>query len=401
MIAHIDMDCFFVAVERLKDPSLRGKPVAVGGDPDRGRSVVTSASYEAREYGVHSAMPMAVALRLCPDLVVAPLDFDLYDQYHFKVKEVLQSFSPLVEMTSIDEGYVDLTGTERLWGDPMGTGERLRWAVKQATRLDCTVGVAQNKLMAKIASNEAKPNGLLHIPPGREELFLAPLPVEIIPGVGEKMSATLRDFGLETVGQIAAAGGSLMEAAFGLYGKYLWRAACGEGGSDLTPEWERKSISKETTFCTDTTDWRYLAAVLHYLTEKVCRRLRQEGKAARTVNVKIRYEDFETLDRSRTFPQPDNRDDALYSVADDLMKKAITRRVGIRLIGVGLSNLTPCFHQVNLFDEGAWLKGRRRLEAVDKTRRRFGFDSVLRGEAVYLINCASSYGMSYAVKGQP
>jgi len=395
------MDCFFVAVERLKDPSLRGKPVAVGGDPDRGRSVVTSASYEAREYGVHSAMPMAVALRLCPDLVVAPLDFDLYDQYHFKVKEVLQSFSPLVEMTSIDEGYVDLTGTERLWGDPMGTGERLRWTVKQATRLDCTVGVAQNKLMAKIASNEAKPNGLLHIPPGREELFLAPLPVEIIPGVGEKMSATLRDFGLETVGQIAAAGGSLMEAAFGLYGKYLWRAACGEGGSDLTPEWERKSISKETTFCTDTTDWRYLAAVLHYLTEKVCRRLRQEGKAARTVNVKIRYEDFETLDRSRTLPQPNNRDDALYSVADDLMKKAITRRVGIRLIGVGLSNLTPCFHQVNLFDEGAWLKGRRRLEAVDKTRRRFGFDSVLRGEAVYLINCASSYGMSYAVKGQP
>ncbi|MDP6457214.1 MAG: DNA polymerase IV [Candidatus Marinimicrobia bacterium] len=401
MIAHIDMDCFFVAVERLKDPSLRGKPVAVGGDPDRGRSVVTSASYEAREYGVHSAMPMAVALRLCPDLVVAPLDFDLYDQYHFKVKEVLQSFSPLVEMTSIDEGYVDLTGTERLWGDPMGTGERLRWTVKQATRLDCTVGVAQNKLMAKIASNEAKPNGLLHIPPGREELFLAPLPVEIIPGVGEKMSATLRDFGLETVGQIAAAGGSLMEAAFGLYGKYLWRAACGEGGSDLTPEWERKSISKETTFCTDTTDWRYLAAVLHYLTEKVCRRLRQEGKAARTVNVKIRYEDFETLDRSRTLPQPNNRDDALYSVADDLMKKAITRRVGIRLIGVGLSNLTPCYHQVNLFDEGAWLKGRRRLEAVDKTRRRFGFDSVLRGEAVYLINCASSYGMSYAVKGQP
>ena len=384
MIAHVDMDCFFVALERLKDPSLKDKPVAVGGDPEIGRSVVTSASYEARKFGVRSAMPMAVAIRRCPELVVVPTDFDLYNHYHFKVKEIFQSFSPMVEMTSIDEGYIDLSGTERLWGGPMETGERIRWAVKQMTQLDCTVGMARTKLTAKIASNEAKPNGLLWIPVETEAYFLAPLPVKVIPGVGATTATLLKSFGLEQVGQIAAAGELLMESTLGMTGRWLWYASMGKYESELLPEWERKSISKETTFRTDTTDPQYITAVLHMLTEKVCRRLRKEQKAARTVSVKLRYEDFDTIDRSRTLSQPESRDPSLFSVAKELMFSAITRRVGIRLIGVGLSNLIGSGRQTNLFDEGEWIKGWHRLEAIDKARSRFGFNAVLAGEAIRL-----------------
>jgi len=384
MIAHVDMDCFFVALERLKDPSLKDKPVAVGVDPEIGRSVVTSASYEARKFGVRSAMPMAVAIRRCPELVVVPTDFDLYNHYHFKVKEIFQSFSPMVEMTSIDEGYIDLSGTERLWGGPMETGERIRWAVKQMTQLDCTVGMARTKLTAKIASNEAKPNGLLWIPVETEAYFLAPLPVKVIPGVGATTATLLKSFGLEQVGQIAAAGELLMESTLGTTGRWLWYASMGKYESELLPEWERKSISKETTFRTDTTDPQYITAVLHMLTEKVCRRLRKEQKAARTVSVKLRYEDFDTIDRSRTLSQPESRDPSLFSVAKELMFSAITRRVGIRLIGVGLSNLIGSGRQTNLFDEGEWIKGWHRLEAIDKARSRFGFNAVLAGEAIRL-----------------
>ena len=384
MIAHVDMDCFFVALERLKDPSLKGKPVAVGVDPEIGRSVVTSASYEARKFGVRSAMPMAVAIRRCPELVVVPTDFDLYNHYHFKVKEIFQSFSPMVEMTSIDEGYIDLSGTERLWGGPMETGERIRWVVKQMTQLDCTVGMARTKLTAKIASSEAKPNGLLWIPVETEAYFLAPLPVKVIPGVGATTATLLKSFGLEQVGQIAAAGELLMESTLGTTGRWLWYASMGKYESELLPEWERKSISKETTFRTDTTDPQYITAVLHMLTEKVCQRLRKEQKAARTVSVKLRYEDFDTIDRSRTLSQPESRDPSLFSVAKELMFSAITRRVGIRLIGVGLSNLIGSGRQTNLFDEGEWIKGWHRLEAIDKARSRFGFNAVLAGEAIRL-----------------
>ena len=384
MIAHVDMDCFFVALERLKDPSLKDKPVAVGVDPEIGRSVVTSASYEARKFGVRSAMPMAVAIRRCPELVVVPTDFDLYNHYHFKVKEIFQSFSPMVEMTSIDEGYIDLSGTERLWGGPMETGERIRWTVKQMTQLDCTVGIARTKLTAKIASSEAKPNGLLWIPVETEAYFLAPLPVKVIPGVGATTATLLKSFGLEQVGQIAAAGELLMESTLGTTGRWLWYASMGKYESELLPEWERKSISKETTFRTDTTDPQYITAVLHMLTEKVCQRLRKEQKAARTVSVKLRYEDFDTIDRSRTLSQPESRDPSLFSVAKELMFSAITRRVGIRLIGVGLSNLIVSGRQTNLFDEGEWIKGWHRLEAIDKARSRFGFNAVLAGEAIRL-----------------
>ena len=384
MIAHVDMDCFFVALERLKNPFLKGKPVAVGVDPEIGRSVVTSASYEARKFGICSAMPMAVAIRRCPELIVVPTDFDLYNHYHFKVKEILQSFSPMVEMASIDEGYIDLSGTERLWGGPMEAGERIRWTVKQMTQLDCTVGMARTKLTAKIASSEAKPNGLLWVPVETEAYFLAPLPVKMIPGVGAKTATLLKSFGLEQIGQIAAAGELLMESTLGTTGRWLWYASMGKYESKLLPEWERKSISKEMTFRTDTTDPQYITAVLHMLTEKVCRRLRKEHKAARTVSVKLRYEDFNTIDRSRTLSQPESRDFSLFSVAKELMFSAITRRVGVRLIGMGLSNLIGSGRQANLFDGGEWIKGWHRLDAIDKARSRFGFNAVLVGEAIRL-----------------
>ena len=405
MIAHVDMDCFFVSVERLRDPALAGKPVVVGGDPSEGRSVVTSASYEARAFGIHSAMPMAVAVRRCPDLIVVQGKFDRYDRCHLKVKKVLKSFSPVVEMTSIDEGYVDLTGTGRLWGVPMEAGERIRWAIKQATGLDGTVGIASNKMMSKIASDWAKPSGLLFITSGREQAFLAPLPIEAIPGVGEKTATTLRAFGLHTVGQIAKVDESLLGAAFGAYGRSLSRAARGENEHDPVlggAGWparppgaggQRKSIGKETTFRVDTTDRQYMITVLHYLTEKVCRRLREKKKSARTVSIKLRYEDFETQLRSITLRQPENCDSAIFSVAKNLMLNAISRRVRIRLIGIALSNLTYDYHQADLFGEHAWLRMQHRLLAMDQTRKRFGFNALLAGEAIHLIN----YGRRVAV----
>jgi len=239
-------------------------------------------------------------------------------------------------------------------------------------------------MTAKIASGEAKPNGLLWIPAGTEALFLEPFPVDTIPGVGGKTAALLESFGLERIHQIASVGESLMVSALGATGRWLWRTSLGLHENKVTPEWERKSISKETTFRTDTTDRQYLTAVLHYLTEKVCRRLREEGKASRTVSVKVRYEDFETLDRSRTLSQPEYQDTSVFSVANDLMQKAITRRVGIRLIGVGLSNLTGNGRQTELFSEGQWLREWNRLKAIDRIRHQFGFNALLAGEAIHL-----------------
>lgn len=385
MIAHVDMDCFFVAVARLRDPSLKNKPVVVGSNPEAGRSVVASASYEARKFGVHSAMPMTVAIWRCPNLIVVPADFHMYDYYHLKIKEVLQAFSPVVEMASIDEGYIDLSGTERLWGGPMATGERIRWTLKQVTQLDCTVGIASTKMTAKVASSEAKPNGLLWVPSGMEALFLAPFSVEAIPGVGEKTATLLKSFGLEHIHQIASAGEGLMSSTFGAMGRRLWYASIGRTRSDLVLEWQRKSVSREMTFQFDTTDRQYLVAVLHMLTEKVCWQLRRDSKMAKTVSLKVRYEDFKTVDRSYALSQFDHRDFILFAAAKQLMMLIITRRVGIRLIGVSVSNLTDSKRQTELFNEEQQLKEYNRLAAIDRTRQQFGFNSLFVGEAVYLM----------------
>ena len=377
------MDCFFVSVERLKNPALNGLPMVVAGDPKEERSVVASASYEARQFGIYSAMPIRLALHSCADLIVLPPDFDIYQYYHRKIEGILRTFSPLVEMASIDEGYIDLSGTGRLWGPPMEAGERLRWAIKQATQLDCTVGIASTKMTAKIASQKAKPSGMLWVPLGLESMFLAPLSIKLIPGIGKKMTKLLHSFGLTHIHQIASAGELLMTSTLGAMGRWLWHTSIGYDQSPSFTVRQRKSISREITFPSDPTDQTYIIAVLHRLIERVSSQLRVEKKVAKTIAIKLRYEDFTTVNRAFTLPQFGSSDFTFFFHAKRLMLSAMDRRVGIRLIGVKLSSLDNVY-QAELFDEEKQLKRYGRLVVIDQIRRRFGFNSLLMGESVYL-----------------
>ena len=317
------MDCFFVSVERLKNPALNGLPMVVGGDPKEGRSVVVSASYEARKFGIYSAMPIRLALHSCTDLIIVPPDFDIYQYYHRKIEEVLRTFSPLVEMASIDEGYINLSGTDRLWGPPMEAGERLRWAIKQATQLDCTVGIASTKTTAKIAAQKAKPSGMLWVPLGLESMFLAPLSIKLIPGIGEKMRKLLNSFGLTHIHQISSAGELLMTSTLGAMGRWLWHTSIGHDQSPSFTVRQRKSISTEITFPSDTTDQTYIIAVLHRLIERVCSQLRGERKVAKTIGIKLRYEDFTTVNRTFTLSQFGSSDFTFFFHAKRLMLSLI------------------------------------------------------------------------------
>ncbi|MQG38826.1 MAG: DNA polymerase IV [SAR202 cluster bacterium] len=378
------MDSFFVAVERLKNPALNGLPVVVGGDPKVGRTIVLSASYEARKFGIYSAMPMRLAVYSCSDLIVVSPDFDIYKYYQKKIQKVLQTFSPIIEMTSIDEGYIDLSGTARIWGSPMEAGERLRWAIKQATQLDCTVGIASTKIIAKIASQDAKPSGMLWIPLGSERIFLAPLSIERIPGVGKKMVRLLKNLGLERIHQIASTGELLMAATLGPKGGWLWRFSIGGEKQTSFKVRQRKSFSKEITFESDTTDLTYLLAVFHMLIEQVCYKLRKEKKMAKRIEVKIRYEDFRTINRSITLIQFENRDFAFFIKGKKLLLSAIDRQLGIRLIGVKLSQFIDTVYQTKLFKEEKQLKEYTRAVAIDCIRKRFGFNAVFIAESLYL-----------------
>jgi len=408
LIAHVDMNTFFVSVERLKDPSLEGRPVVVGGDPGS-RSVVSSASYEARRYGIHSAMPMTEALRRCPDLVIVPPSFGEYQHHHRRIKGILADFTPALEMTSIDEGYLDLTGTEGLWGSPAQAGHRIRQRILDETALPASVGISSNKLVSKVASDLAKPagdprlmsinkdqqgqdrhpfvtnEGVLVVPPGKEAAFLAPLPFSRLPGCGKMTIPKLRAMGLETIGDLAARSEQELAAMFGEVGRMLWRRANGQGSQQLETEHQRKSISKETTFAHDVEDKARLRSVLHSLTEEVAATLRRRSEAARTVTLKLRYEDFETHTHSRTLPEPADLTATIFDTAARLLENHWTRNRPVRLIGVGVSNLMKGMVQEDLFAEGNQVAAARRTAAVDEIRERFGPDSLLTGESVNLL----------------
>lgn len=387
VIAHFDLDCFFVAVERIKNPRLRGKPVIIGGDP-LGRSVVSSASYEARECGVRSAMPVGQAIRLCPGAVFIKGNFKDYDFYHDEVRRVVESFSPVVEMTSIDEGYVDLSGTERLWGEPVEAADRMRWQIKVETGLDCSIGVAVNRLVAKVATNFVKPKGVLWIKLGEEKDFLSVLPVEELPGVGEQTKLMMRNLGVSTIGDLACLDPGILESVFGLPGRYLHKAANGICEKSIVTVRVPKSIGRETTFLRDTTDFYFISAALHYLVEKVCKTLRERNMRALTVTVRYRYEDFETHSCSRSLQYPMVWDENVYDVALNLLKRSLTRRVGVKLIGVSLSNLVREAAQLEIFPADGEISLRSRALAIDSVRNRFGFNAILAGDEVRLLNYA-------------
>jgi DNA polymerase-4 len=377
VIAHLDLDAFFASVEENKDPNLRGQPVIVGGGE---RGVVSTANYIARRYGVHSAMSLRTARRLCPHGVYLRGDHRLYREYSRRLMAILGEYSPLVEQVSLDEAFVDLTGTERLFGPVVRTARTIQRRVKDEIELGISVGLATNKLVAKVASDYEKPAGFTVVRPGEEEAFLAPLAVERLPGVGPALLTQLRDRGVVTVGDLAQVPPNLLRLSFGVWGELLAHRARGEDVCLVTPRQAVKSISRETTFDEDTTDTGLLESTLLALAEDVGGRLRKKKFEARTVTVKIRYADFVTHTRSRTLLRPLDIDELFFKEALALFRENRQRRYRIRLVGVGLSNLVPRAWQDDLFDQELPLWRELDLK-LDVIRDKYGHDAIRRGAA--------------------
>lgn len=377
---HIDMDAFFVSVEELFDPSLRGKPVVVGGKPDQ-RGVVSAASYAARKFGVHSAMPLRTAYRLCPQAIFVDGHPDRYRDYSKKVFRVLKSFSPQVEMASIDEAYMDLTGTARLHGPPLRAAHMLHEKVGNETALNCSIGIAASRMVAKVASDQAKPNGVLQVMPGQEARFLAPLDVRKIPGVGKVTEKNLHACGIRKVGDLALLEESFLAERFGQWGLALAGKARGldAGGwfdGAVGEESDPKSISHEHTFSEDTAADDVLEATLARLAEMVGRRLREQGLYARTVQLKLRYTDFSTITRAHSLDHATQLDTEIYAQARALLRANRKAGAAIRLLGVHASGFENGEGQLNLLEEPNTARWRKALSAVDQIRDRFGDDSV-------------------------
>lgn len=378
-ILHVDMDAFFVSVEEVLNPSLKNKPVIVGGNPE-GRGVVTAASYAARRYGVHSAMPIEKAKRLCLHAIFLRGSHRSYSEYSAKVFEILRRYSPLVEPMSLDEAFVDLTGCERLHGPTLKTAEKIRNEIREVLGLNASIGIASNKLLAKIASAYCKPNGMLWIAPGMEQRFLAPLPIRRVPGIGPKGGAELQRMGIKSVGDLARLPLELLEEVYGKWGADLYRKARGISDSPVTGETEApRSISRETTLETDSADPLFLESILSYLTEKAAGQLRKNKLFAGTVTLKLRYSDFKTVTRSKTLDLPTAEDHTLFKTGAGLFRKLFANRVRVRLIGITFTSLTAHpYRQEELFAHKDGQSWDGLYQGIDRIRHKYGFKSILR-----------------------
>ncbi len=379
-IFHVDMDAFFVSVEELSDPSLKGKAVVVGGQRNE-RGVVSAASYEARKFGVHSAMPLRTAAKHCPHAIFVDGHPERYRECSEKVYKVLTAFSPQVEMASIDEAYLDMTGTARLHGPPLKAAHKLHQRMKEETLLNCSIGIGSSRLIAKVSSAQAKPNGLLWIVPGEEAKFLSPLDVREIPGVGKVMEKHLHELGIKKVGDLARLEECELEERFGKWGLALAGKARGEdaGGwfdSEVGAHEAAKSISHEHTFNEDTADATYLEATLMRLSEMVGRRLREANFHARTLQLKLRYKDFTTITRAHTLPVPTQLDGEIFEQIRALFRKNWQREGKIRLLGVHASSFEDSVPQLNLLETAQRQKWKNALNVADRLRDRFGESSV-------------------------
>lgn len=372
-IAHFDLDCFFVSVECLKDRSVIGKPLLVGGQSDRG--VVAACSYEARRYGIHSAMPMKTAMRLCPHAIVRSGDMEKYSMYSRWVTDIIARQAPVYEQSSIDEFYLDLTGMDKFFGAEKWT-KALRERIILETSLPISFGLASNKLVSKVATNEAKPNGQLVVPYGLERAFLAPMKVEKLPMVGRETAAQLHRRGVETVQTLSEIPVQLLEAWLGKHGIALWNKANGIDETPVVPFHEQKSISTENTFHADTIDLHFLHGELVRMTEKIAFELRQQNKLAGCITVKIRYADFQTVSRQMTIPYS-CADHVLIEKVKELFTKLNDRRQLIRLIGVRFSHLVQGNYQISLFDDTQ--EKIALYQAIDGIKNRFGGDALMRG----------------------
>jgi len=382
-IAHVDMDAFFAAIEERDNPQYRGKPIVVGSDPKlgRGRGVVSTCSYEARKYGIHSAMPISTAYRKCPHAVFLPVNMKKYADLSHKIYNIFYDFTPEIEPISIDEAFLDITGTYHLFGSPRKTCLLLKEKIKKETRLTASVGVAPIKMAAKIASDLKKPDGLVEV--SQEGLFdfLWVLDIRKLWGLGKKTEIILREKGINTIGDIAKEDVKNFECIFGKNGRHLWELANGIDERSVEREKDAKSISNEITFEKDTLNKEMLESVLMSLCEKVSKRLREDSLKGRTVTLKIRLEGFHTYTRARTLDEPINFEDILYKEIKDLYNNFDEKGKKVRLLGVKVSTLSETQRRTSLFSEKQDKKREDIHKAIDDIKDRFGNQSIVRGKS--------------------
>ena len=376
IISHLDLDTFFVSVECLKNSSLKGKPLLVGGKSDR--AVVAACSYEARKFGVHSAMAMKLARRLCPHATIIQGDFEEYSKYSALVTSVIRDTVPTFEKASIDEFYIDMTGMDKHFGCSKFTHE-LKDKITKETGLPLSYGLSANKLVSKVATNEAKPNGQLQIPFGNERAFLAPLPVRKMPMIGEKTALTLKSLGIRLIRTIAEMPVNMLESVFGKNGIELWRKANGIDESPVRPYREQKSISTEETFENDTIDIDMLTATLIRMTQKIAFELRSQDRMCSTVSVKMRYANFDTVSKQASLDFTCS-DHILIPKVKELFTKLYDRRLLVRLIGVRFTNIVPGNYQVNLFEDTD--ECIRLYKALDSINKQYGGFHIMRASGL-------------------
>jgi len=371
-ILHLDMDAFFASVECLKDSSLKEKPLIIGGSSNRG--VVASCNYIARKFGVHSAMPMYLALQRCPDAKVVRGDMDTYSKYSKMITEVIELEAPEFEKSSIDEFYLDLTGMDKYVGCWKWSNE-LKNKLVHEIGLPISFGLSINKLVSKVGAGESKPNGEIQIPQGKEKNFLAPLPVRKMPGIGKAQNQKLQLMGIKTIHTLSEIPPKLLQREFGKTGIYLWKKANGIDHSPIVPYYEKKSISTERTFQMDTIDVKQLKSILSQMVSKLGFELRNSRRLTSCITIKIRYTDFNTYTMQKRITYTAN-DKTLSNYAYQLFEKLYQRRQLVRLVGVKMSHLVNGNYQINLFDDN--MKEIRLLEQMDKIKKRFGAKAVLK-----------------------
>lgn len=374
VIMHVDMDAFFASVEQRDRPELRGKPVIVGGPRDSQRGVVSTCSYEARKYGVHSAMPIVQAVRLCPHGVFLPGDHDKYAATSYKIRQVFYEFSPIVEVTSIDEAFLDITGCEHLYGTPTDLGKAIKRRIYETVSLSASVGIGPNKFIAKLASDYRKPDGLVVIQPSEVENWLAPMPVNKVWGIGQKTAKALATWQVHTISDLRRCSQQSLLRRFGKQGGNLYLLARGIDNRPVEPETEAKSIGRETTFSSDVTETTRLRQVLAGLAADVGIRLRRQDLWGRTVTIKLRYSDFTTITRSTSLPEPVNHDDDIFTAACILLEQNIQQRP-VRLLGVYLSRLTSV-SQTSLFADP---RQEKLIELMDELNTRYERTVIYKG----------------------
>jgi DNA polymerase-4 len=393
---HIDLDAFFVSVEQVLNPGLRGKPVVVDGRPDR-RGVVASASYEARAFGLHAGMPLITACRLCPQATFIEGSFSKYGDASQKFMAILADFSPFLEPVGLDEAYLDATGFESIYGSIYQMAVAIKQRIKDELELCASIGIASQKVVAKVASELSKPDGLLEVADGEARSFLAPLPIAKLPGIGSKGERILNSLGINTIGKLSTMPLATLKSHFGASGELLHRYANGIDDSIVKLPGAAKSISRETTFGKDTKDRSLLMATLRYLSERVGSDLRQRSKRTRCITLKLRYADFTTITRSHTLRQGSNTDQTIFDTGLQLLRKALSpEKRPVRLIGIGVSNLIEPGKQLDMLDSST-----QRLEqlnkAIDHIRKKYGFTAIQTGRTRLLKDIFPPSGDGYTM----